>query len=302
MNAVSREAVSIAARSVVRWLLAAVSLATFSSSVGGQEPSAQTDPGAITVRCAIIGGMADTGLFEEAARRFEKQTKYRVDIVASGPKREIAAAFQRGDADLITMHASDTIINLVADGYGADPQPWARNDLLLVGPPADPAKVRGETDAVAALRKIVDSKAKLLMHGSLGANEVLADVLAAGEINLDPTKVISLPSDKHREMLKRALAEQAYTLVGRIPFLNAKIPRHDMEIMVQGDPKLRRPYVVVVAKGDQVSPRLRAARALAEFLRSPETQQWLLEFGRGEYDDRPLFFPIELGKPKPLPL
>lgn len=294
MNSATRKSRLLALSSWVPVILGLAAWAGSVSGAGGQEPATPSTP----VRCAIIGGMADTGLFEEVAKRFEQQTKHQVEIVASGPKREIAAVFQQGDADLITMHASDTIMNLVADGYGADPQPWARNDLLLVGPPTDPANVRGETDVVAALRKIVDSKARLLMHASLGANEVLADILAAGEINLDPTRVISLPTDRHREMLKRALAEQAYTLVGRIPFLNAKIPRHDMEIMVQGDPRLRRPYVVVVANGDRISPRLTAARELAAFLRSPETQQWLLEFGRGEYDDQPLFFPVELAKPE----
>ncbi|MCO6459602.1 MAG: substrate-binding domain-containing protein [Pirellulaceae bacterium] len=269
-----------------------IALGTSMSGAAAQEPAAESD----TVRCAVIGGMGDTGLFEEVARRFEKQSKYRVRIVAAGPKREIAEVFQRGEADLITMHASDTIINLVADGYGVDPQPWARNDLLLVGPPSDPAKVRGETDAVVALQKIVAAKSQLLMHSSLGANEVLADLLAAGEITLDPARVTSLPSDRHREMLKRAAAEQAYTVVGRIPFLNAKIPRHDMEIMVQGDPRLRRPYVVVVARGDESSTRIQAARALQQFLRNAETQEWLLAFGRGKYDSQPLFFPVVVDK------
>ena len=30
----------------------------------------------------------------------------------------------------------------------------------------------------------------------------------------------------------------------------------------------------------------------AAFLRSPETQGWIGEFGKGKYDDRPLFFPV----------
>ena len=36
------------------------------------------------------------------------------------------------------MHASDTIVNLVADGYAVDPQPWLKNDLVIVGPRDDP--------------------------------------------------------------------------------------------------------------------------------------------------------------------
>ncbi|WP_254508265.1 substrate-binding domain-containing protein [Anatilimnocola floriformis] len=264
--------------------------------IGGSSLLSQEKPQ--VVRCAVIGGMNDTGLWQAVGERFEKATGHKVEMVARGPKREIVGSFIAGEADLITMHASDTIINLVADGYGVDPQPWAKNDLLLVGPPADPAGVRGEKDAVAALKKIVASKSKLLMHASLGANEVMADVLAAGEIEIDPANVISLPSDKHREMLKKAQDASAYTLVGRIPYLNAKIEKHEMQIMVQGDPRLRRPYVVVVANvADAKDPRHVAARQLASFLRSPETQAWLLEFGRGKYDDQPLFFPVKMRRP-----
>ncbi|QDU30278.1 hypothetical protein ETAA8_53970 [Anatilimnocola aggregata] len=249
-----------------------------------------------TIRCAVIGGMTDTGLWAGVAKRFEDQTGHRLEVVADGNKREIAPVFKEGQIDVLTMHSSDTIVNLVADGYGENPQPWTRNDLLIVGPPSDPAGIRGEKDAVAALKKIVATKSTLLTHGSVGTNEVLSNLLAVGEIELDPTRVIALPTDKHRRMLERASQEKAYTLVGRIPFLNSKIARHDMEIMVQGDTRLRRPYLVIVATRKEPDARYEAARQLAAFLRSHETQVWLKEFGKGVYDDQPLFFPVTIKK------
>jgi tungstate transport system substrate-binding protein len=275
-----------------RWAIAFTMLAASVPCVPclAEEPRGEKS---VTIRCAVIGGMMDTDFWPTVSARFEKRSGHKVEVVAAGPKHGIAEAFRNGQADLITMHASDKIINLVADGYGVDPQPWARNDLLLVGPKSDPARVRGEKDVVAALAKILKAKSKVLVHASLGVQDVLSDVLAAGELELDPERTISLPGDKHRQMLKRASAEEAYTLVGRIPFLNAKIPSGDMVIMVQGDPKLRRPYLVVTAKpsasGDA---RNAAARELARFLREPETQRFIAEFGKGKYDDQPLFFPV----------
>jgi tungstate transport system substrate-binding protein len=246
----------------------------------------------VVVRVAVIGGMMDTEFWPGIADRFERATGHRVEVVASGPKHVIAGVFARGDVDLITMHASDTIINLVADGYAADPQPWARNDLLLVGPKSDPAGIRGQKDVVGALRRIINSKATILVHASNGANEVLSDLLAAGELELDPEHTIALPSDRHRQMLQRAAKEGAYALVGRIPFLNGKVDTGGLEIMVQGDVRLRRPYLVAVATGKPDDSRLAAARQLAAFLRDAETQKWIAEYGRGKYDDRPLFFPV----------
>lgn len=69
-------------------------------------------------------------------------------------------------------------------------------------------------------------------------------------------------------------------------------PTGAWQIMVQGDKRLRRPYLVIVAARDMLDARYQAARQLAEFLRSPETQAWLKGFGKGTYDDQPLFFPV----------
>jgi tungstate transport system substrate-binding protein len=255
-------------------------------------PKSSEQPETVTVRCAVIGGMTDTGFWQALGERFEKATGFKLDVVATGPKHEITGVFRRGEADLVTMHASDTIINLVADGYGENPQPWARNDLLLVGPKDDPAGIQGMSDAVAALEKIIDAKSKLLVHQSLGTNEVLHDLLAAGDLTLDPEATISLPSDRHRQLLQRAAREHAYTMVGRIPFRNGKITNEGLVIMVQGDPRMRRPYVVAVSTRERGSPRHKAACRLAEFLRAAETQRWIADFGRGALDDRPLFFPV----------
>jgi tungstate transport system substrate-binding protein len=249
--------------------------------------------GAQIVRCAVIGGMTDTGLWQAVSERFQKETGIRIEVIATGPKHEIAGPFRCGQADLVTMHASDTIINLVADGYGTNPQPWARNDLLLVGPKGDPAQIKGMKDGVAALRKIIETKSKLLVHQSLGTNEVLHDLLAEGDLELDVTGTVVLPSDRHRQLLQRAARENAYTIVGRIPFLNGKISNDGLEIMVQGDPRMRRPYVVVVRSTDPPNEHRReAACRLAGFLRSSDTQRWLADFGRGKLDEHPLFFPV----------
>ncbi|HEY2412505.1 MAG TPA: substrate-binding domain-containing protein [Pirellulaceae bacterium] len=249
-----------------------------------------------TVRCAAVGGLNDIDFWPQLADRFQRATGHKVEFVAVGPKQAIAAALTSGEADVVLMHSSDTMINLVADGYGENPQPWAKNDFVIVGPASDPAKIRGEKDAVAALKRIIESRSKLLLHASNGANELVSDLLAAGELELDPATTISLPGDKQRQMLKRAAAEQAYTLVGRIPFLSGKLETSELLIMVQGDERLRRPFLVVTATkkaGEKSSAdRLTAARRFAAYLREPTTQEFIAGFGKGRYDDRPLLFPV----------
>ncbi len=254
-----------------------------------------TSPSPIVVRCAVVGGLNEIDFWPQLADRFQRATGNRVEIVAAGPKHAIAETIKTGEADVIVMHNSDTLMNLVADGFAENPQPWAKNDFIIVGPASDPAKIKGEADAVAALAKIITSRSKLLLHASSGANELLSDLLAAGGLELDSSTTISVPSDKQRQMLKRAAAEQAYTIVGRIPFLSGKLETGQLTIMIQGDERLRRPFVVATATRPGYR-RMEPARRFAAFLREPETQAFIARFGIGKYDDRPLLFPVKVAR------
>ena len=247
------------------------------------------------IRVAVIGGMVETGFWQALAERFEQASgnRYKIEVVAIGPKHMIADAFRKGQADLITMHACDTIINLVADGYAVDPQPWLKNDLILVGPRDDLAHIRGCPDAAQAFAKIAAAGAPFVVHASLGAQEVMRDVLTAGNVDMPSAHLTILFTDRARDVLKIAAEKHAYTLIGRIPFFNGKLKNEGLELMVRGDPRLRRPYVVATANPRHFpQAHVEGAAALAAFLRKPETQEWINTYGISKTDDQPLFFPI----------
>lgn len=262
--------------------------------IGTPTTGPASQPTGPVVRCAVINGMNITGFWKAVTDRFTAETGIRVQTVTFGEKAIIDGSFRKGGVDLLTMHACDKIINLVADGLAQDPQPWARNDLILVGPAADPANVRGLTDAAEALKRISATHSQLVVHASLGAQEVLRAVVDAARLQFDPATVTILFDDPGREVLKVAAAKGAYTLIGRIPFRTGRLPNQGLDIMVQGDPRLRRPYVVVVANPANVTgARVGPARKLAAYLSSPKTQAWIKTWGVGNIDDRPVFFPVE---------
>jgi tungstate transport system substrate-binding protein len=238
----------------------ACAIALLACSCDRREPQRNAP---VTIRVAVIGGMVETGFWRELAGRYELTTGNKVAIVASGPKQVVIDAFRKGDIDLITMHSSDAMIDLVADGLAVDPQPWLENDMIIVGPSDDPAQIKGERDGV------------------------LHDLADASHVALDPTATVMFDGKNQHELLSRAAALHAYTMVGRIPYLDGKLHADGIEIMVRGDHRLRRPFLVETAAG---APP--AARDLEEFLRAPETQAWIATFGVGRFDDQPLFFPI----------
>ena len=270
----------------VRFAALLVAAAACRGGAHDELPPTQPAPAHQTVRVAVVGGLVETGLWPELVARWERQTGHKVELASVGPKPVVVGAYRAGGIDLIAVHASDAMINLVADGLAIDPEPWLRNDLVIVGPAGDPAGVRGERDALAAVKRIGE-KGKLLVHASNGADTVLHELLDSGRAKLPETALVMFGGDDQHELLARAAELGAYTIVGRIPFVDGKLARHGLELMVRGDPRLRRPYLV------EIAPRAPgAARELASWLRSAEAQQTIAEYGRGRYDDEPLFYPI----------
>jgi tungstate transport system substrate-binding protein len=245
-----------------------------------------------TIRVAVIGGMVETGFWPELVARYERLSGNKVELAITGPKPVVVEAFRKGGIDLVTFHASDAFVNLVADGLATDPQPWLRNDLVIVGPHDDPAGVRGGHDAIAAIQQIIATKAPIVVHASMGADGVLHDLLEAGHLALPAEQTITFSGDNQHAILDRAAEAHAYTLVGRIPFIDGKLHRDGIDLLVRGDPRLRRPYLVAVAAGREDDPHLAAARDLAGYLRDPATQAWIAAFGKGRFDEEPLFFPV----------
>lgn len=271
-------------------MIARASLVAIALAACGNAREKPAQPPPQKIRVAVVGGLVETGLWPAIAAHYERLTGNTIEVAATGPKHQVVAAFRRGGIDLITVHASDAMVNLVADGLARDPQPWVRNDLVIVGPAADPAGIRGERDAVAALRKLVAANAKLLVHASHGADGVLRDLCEAGSIALGATTVLFEGEDQHA-LLQRAAELGAYTLVGRIPLVMKKVSAPEIEIMVQGDPRLRRPYLVEIAANAS-----EGAIDLARFLRQRDVQSMLETFGKGKYDAGPLFFPVVVAK------
>ena len=273
----------------IAWFLCALLLA------GAPRTMAQEDtPGSKVVRTAVIGGMMMTGLWPEIARRFEADTGYAVEVVAQGPRTVITPYFQRGEADLITMHSGDITTDLVADGCGLNMRPWTRNELVIVGPASDPAGIAGMTNGAEALRRIAGKEAAFVDVGDIGAREVYHRLWQAAGLRPQGDWIIKDESPTQHSILQFARERGAYAIVGRMPVLYGRIqPAEGMSIMVQGDPAMRRPYIVMEANPARFpGVNTAGARALSNFLLSTNVQSFLAEFHPAGGPERPLFYPL----------
>jgi len=246
------------------------------------------------VRCAVIGGMTMTGLWPEVVKLFEADTGYRCELVASGPRPEIAEPFRAGKADLLTMHSGDITTDLVADGFGINMRPWTRNELSIVGPTSDPAHIRGMTNGAGALRKIAEARARFVDFQGVGSRELAHNLWRVSGVEPKGDWVLKDETVSKFDILQFARTNDAYVIVGYIPARLGKMNPAGMEILVQGDPAMRRPFIVMEANPKKFPNANHAgARALSEFLLSPKVQAFLGEFGQKTTGRGPLFHPVQ---------
>lgn len=247
------------------------------------------------VRCAVIGGMTMTGLWPEIAKRFEAKTGCKVEVIITGPRPVLDAAMREGKVDLLTMHSGDITTDLVADGYGINMRPWTRNELCIVGPPDDPARIRGMTNGAEALKKIAQTKSHFVDFQGIGSRELAHNLWTRAGVEPKGEWVLRDDTISKFNILQFARTNDAYVVVGYIPARMQKMNAGGMEILVKGDSIMRRPFIVMETNPKKVpGVNYEGARALSDFLLSPQVQNFLLEFGQQTNGPGPLFFPVTI--------
>jgi len=214
--------------------------------------------------------------------------------VGSGQALELG---RRGDADVVLAHAPDAERALLDSGYFLSRRLVMHNDFLIVGPAADPAGLRGLTDAVAALRRVAAERATFISRGDESGTHKLEQRLWR-QTGLAPPRSAGWYVESGQGMaatLQMADQKHAYTITDRATYLAW---RDKMQLVphVEGDPILYNVYHVMEVNPKN-APRVNTAgaRALADFLVAPETQALIGEFGRSRFGQS-LFVP-DAGKP-----
>jgi len=191
--------------------------------------------------------------------RFEAQTGYRVKLVAVGTGQALALG-ERGDADVVLVHAPEAERALIDSGY------FVRR-LLVVS--------RGDKSGTEMRERMLWKKGGLAQpHGH-------SWYIESGQ-GMGAT-------------LQMASEKDAYTLTDIGTYLAWK-SKIDLVPLVQGDPELYNVYHVL-EPNPRNAPRINVAggRAFADFMVDSSTQRIIGEFGKTRFGQS-LFIP-DAGKP-----
>jgi tungstate transport system substrate-binding protein len=222
-----------------------------------------------TITLASTTSTEQSGLFGHILPLFKKASGIEVKVVAVGTGQALAIG-ARGDADALLVHDRPGEEKFVAEGHGIDRRDVMFNDFVLIGPKADPARIKGLRDATKALQKIAEAKAPFASRGDdSGTNRMELRLWKAAGI--DPREGGSWYRETGSGMgptLNIAAGLDAYVLADRATFANFK-NRQTLAILSEGDPILFNPYAsILVNPKRHPQVKAEAARRWHEWLTS----------------------------------
>jgi tungstate transport system substrate-binding protein len=231
----------------------------------------------------------DSGLLDVLVPAFGNEADRQVKTVAVGSGEAIELG-SRGEADVLLVHSPDDEEEFMASGKGGTRRLVMHNDFVVVGPPDDPAGIRGMSSTAALERIAQNGEAPFISRGDDSGTHAL-------ELKLWDAAGVRPAGSWYQETgqgmgatLRIADQKRAYTVADRGTYLSTE-DSTDLDVLVTGEPRLLNVYHVIdVDPG--AGPRVNAAggRAFADWIVSPAAQRMIGAFGRKEFG-RPLFVP-----------
>ena len=211
-----------------------------------------------------------SGLLDVLLPELEKDTGIQVKVIAKGTGAAIRDGID-GNVDVIFVHAKAREEKFVKDGYGTKRYAVMHNDFVILGPAADPAKIKGITNAPEALKKIADSEALFISRGDDSGTHTKEQALWQNTgLKLEKITNTIVKKGQKREItfvhpagskewyrsigqgmgktIMFADEKLAYTLADRGTYIKYKFGRDvpvELDVLCEGDPLLANPYGII---------------------------------------------------------
>lgn len=147
-------------------------LATFGAACTQTERPAASRPALPDIILATTTSTQDTGLLDVLIPVFQRATGYRVKTIAVGSGQALELG-RRGEADALLVHAPEEERRFMEEGRGLARLLVMYNDFVIVGPPDDPAHLRGAASTVEALARIAGAQAVWVSRGDQSGTHLL---------------------------------------------------------------------------------------------------------------------------------
>ncbi len=235
----------------------------------------------------------DSGLLDVLIPRFQDSFGYQVKVVPVGTGEALKMG-ERGDADVLLVHAPQAEEDFMLQGWGKDRYQVMHNEFWLLGSPSDPAGIKGLT-VHEAFRKISEVGAKFVSRSdNSGTHQKELAVWQQAGVKPQGDWYIETGQGMGAS-LKVASERGAYILSDNATYLATK-DELNLEAFVQGDKALFNPYhVITVNPQKHKKVNYQGAVDFVNFISSAEAQKLIGNFGKNQFN-QPLFVPDAMGK------
>ncbi|MDD2390215.1 MAG: substrate-binding domain-containing protein [Desulfobacterales bacterium] len=270
-----------------------------------------------TIAMSTTTSTQASGLLDVLLPEFTADTGIQVKVIAKGTGAAIRDG-QDGNVDVIFVHAKAREEKFVSEGWGTKRYAVMHNDFVILGPSADPAGIKGETDVAKALKKIAESGSVFVSRGDdsgthtkeqelwkltgLTLIERITSIASGGKtreirfIQPDGKWYMSIGQGMGKT-LTFADEKRAYALADRGTYIKYKLGRKeglDLEVLSEGDASLQNLYgVIPVNPAKYPHVKYEAAEKFAQWLVSPKGQKLIADY---KLLGQQLFYPDAISK------
>jgi len=201
---------------------------------------AQAQDGARKLRLVVPSALSRSGLLDRLLPQFEGQTKIAVRVIVLEPPDALTLAGQ-GQADVLWLSDEERERAALKAGVVVERSDIMYGELIILGPRADPAGLRGMTSVVDAVKLIATAEAKFASRADGSAvHRIESGIWEEAGIEIDtPTAKTWYFGVKGgmRATIAEALRRKAYTIADRGTWLGTtRSP--DYVPLVADDPRM----------------------------------------------------------------
>jgi tungstate transport system substrate-binding protein len=190
---------------------------------------------------------------------------------------------QNCDVDILMVHAPAAEKKYLEQGYGIDRHEIMYNDFVIIGPPGDPAGIKGK-NVGAALKQIASHKAFFASRGdNSGTNkkELLLWKNAGFTVPIKQDWYVETGQGM-LSTINIATEKKAYTMTDRGTFIKFSANHKGnppLVVLVQGDKILFNQYSVMLVNPKRCPKvKQKLAQKFSKWIRSSKTQKMIQEF------------------------
>lgn len=253
-----------------------------------------------------------SGLLDVLLPTYKRDTGIAVKVIAKGTGAALRDG-QDGNVDIVFTHAREREEEFVNQGYGTKRYPVMHNAFVILGPPSDPAQIKGSSNVLQAFRNIAAKGARFVSRGDDSGTHIKEQKLwtaanvplmvAKRQITKNGKQIevsYHYPEGKWYDSIGQGMGKtivytdqkQAYTLSDYGTFVKYKYGNAqsiDLEILYQGDKALVNPYAIIpVSKEKHQHVNYKLAVQFTEWLISSRGQSLIENY---RIHGQKLFYP-----------